>query len=161
MKKKHSLIFGLLINLFLVVSCSSYTNVNDDDGNNEQNIEEEITMKELKLKINDNIVDVDWENNESVDDLTNKVGDSLIIECSRYGGFEQVGSLDRTIVSNDERMTSSIGDIYLYNSSNIVIFYGQNTWSYTKLGHISNMTNQEIITLLDVPSIEVELFLNN
>lgn len=161
MKKKHSLIFGLLINLFLVVSCSSYTNVNDDDGNNEQNIEEEITMKELKLKINDNIVDVDWENNESVDDLTNKVDDSLIIECSRYGGFEQVGLLDRTIVSNDERMTSSIGDIYLYNSSNIVIFYGQNTWSYTKLGHISNMTNQEIITLLDVPSIEVELFLNN
>lgn len=160
MKKKYSLIFGLLINLFLVVSCSSYTNVNDD-SNNEQNIEEEITMKELKLKINDNIVDVDWENNESVDDLTNKVGDSLTIECSRYGGFEQVGSLGRTIVSNDERMTSSIGDIYLYNSSNIVIFYGQNTWSYTKLGHISNMTDQEIITLLDVPSIEVELFLNN
>lgn len=56
---------------------------------------------------------------------------------SIYGGFEQVGSLGKAITSSDTSITTSSGDICLYQSNQIVIFYGSNTWSYTKLGHIS------------------------
>ena len=62
-----------------------------------------------------------------------------------YSDFEQVGSLGKTITSNDETLTTSAGDICLYQSNQIVLFYGSNTYSYTKLGHIvlskSELTN--------------------
>ena len=66
---------------------------------------------------------------------------------SMYGDFEQVGSLEKTIISDDERITTSPGDIVLYSSNQIVIFYGSNTWSYTKLGHI-NLSKSELTNLL-------------
>lgn len=73
--------------------------------------------------------------------------DGLTIELHRYGGFEQVGSLGSTIKSNDSSITTNAGDICLYQSNQIVFFYGSNTLSYTKLGHI-NLTKTELVELL-------------
>lgn len=64
-----------------------------------------------------------------------------------YGGFEQVGSLGTSITSADDRITTSPGDIVLYSSNQIVIFYDSNTWAYTKLGHIS-LSKSELTDLL-------------
>ena len=71
--------------------------------------------------------------------MTNFAKDGLIITMSKYGGFEQVGSLGTTLSSNNERITTSAGDIVLYSSNQLVIFYGSNTWSYTKLGYMINI----------------------
>ena len=54
----------------------------------------------------------------------------------KYSTFEQVGPLGHTITSHDVEMTTSPGDIVLYSSNQIVVFFGTNTWGYTKLGHI-------------------------
>lgn len=65
----------------------------------------------------------------------------LIIKMSDYGGFEKVGSLGRELAEDNIHMTTQAGDIVLYNGSNIVMFYGPNTWDYTKIGSVRDGEN--------------------
>lgn len=67
---------------------------------------------------------------------------------SPYGGFEQVGGLGTTLPSNDVNTTTDPGDIVLYSSSNIVVFFGSNSWAYTRLGHIEGKSDGELRDLL-------------
>ena len=39
--------------------------------------------------------------------------------------------------------TTRAGDIVLYTGNQIVIFYGSNSWSYTRLGRIDDLTGWE------------------
>lgn len=66
---------------------------------------------------------------------------------SKYGGFEQVGSIGSTLPSADTRITTNRADIVLYTSNQMILFYDSNTWSYTKLGHI-NFSKSELTNLL-------------
>ena len=109
------------------------------------------------MKIDSISVDITWENNNSVKDLLNFAKNGLTINMSRYGDFEQVGSIGKNIVSNNKQITTNPGDVVLYNSNQIVIFYGTNTWSYTKLGHI-NLNQTELNNLLNKSN--VVLYLN-
>lgn len=94
--------------------------------------------------------------NESVKELKNLAKDGLTIELHQYGGFGQVGSLGSSIKSNDTNITTNIGDICLYQSNQIVLFYGANTYNYTKLGHI-NLTKTELIELLGDEDVVITL----
>lgn len=67
---------------------------------------------------------------------------------SMYGDFEQVGSIGTSIPRNDVQTTAQAGDIVLYSGSNIVVFYGSNSWAYTRLGRITNLTDAEFTDLL-------------
>ena len=64
----------------------------------------------------------------------------MTITLNDYGGFEKVGSLGRSLTTSNSQTTTTAGDIVLYNSSNIVMFYGSNSWSYTRLGKIDDLT---------------------
>ena len=108
---------------------------------------DETANMELTLKIDDIEVDVIWTDNDSVKALKNLAKDGLTINMSKYGGFEQVGSIGSTLPSSDTRITTNPGDIVLYSSNQIVIFYDSNIWSYTKLGHI-NLSKSELTNLL-------------
>ena len=99
------------------------------------------TGESMKLKINGEEFPVEWENNESVEALKEQC--PLTVEMSMYGGFEQVGSLGISLPRNDEQTTTDYGDIVLYSGNQIVIFYGSNSWSYTRLGHI--LADKEIM----------------
>ena len=104
--------------------------------------------KMLALRINDVPITVAWEDNASVDALKELVQENpLTVSMSRYGGFEQVGSLGSRLPSSDVRTTTTPGDIVLYSSNQIVIFYGSNSWAYTRLGHI---TDQDAAGMTDL-----------
>ena len=107
---------------------------------------EEGKFSAVKMKINDVPVSVEWEENESVKALTKNL--PITIKMHMYGGFEQVGSLGRSLPKNDKRITTKPGDIVLYSGNQIVIFYGSNTWAYTKLGRITGKTQSELTDLL-------------
>ena len=66
---------------------------------------------------------------------------------SMYGGFEQVGPIGQEIVSDDVQTTTEAGDIVLYSGDQIVIFYGSNSWAYTRLGH-ADLPRKEMEDLL-------------
>ena len=112
----------------------------------------------IELKINDTVVEVEWEKNNSVDALRSLVEEApLTIKMSQYGGFEQVGLLGTRITRNDVQTTTQPGDIVLYSGNQIVIFYGSNSWAYTRLGKISNLSKQEIKELLQGKDVTVTL----
>jgi hypothetical protein len=103
----------------------------------------------MTMKIGESPVQVDWEDNESVEALKSlaKQGD-ITIQMSMYGGFEQVGSLGESLPRNDKQTTTKSGDIVLYSGNQIVIFYGSNSWAYTRLGHISDKDESKMEELL-------------
>ena len=120
-----------------------------DEEQNTDNNEEKRGRMEMTLLINGEEVNVKWEDNESVRalaDLTAK--EPVTIDTSRYGGFEQVGGLGTTLPSNDADTTTEPGDIVLYTGSNIVVFFGTNSWAYTRLGHIEGKTRDELRDML-------------
>ena len=109
---------------------------------------EETTEEALQLLISGREMPVTWEDNPSVKALQNLVSEGeLTIAMSMYGGFEQVGPIGKDLVRDDEQITTSAGDIVLYNNNQIVVFYGSNTWAYTRLGHI-DLSAEEMTELL-------------
>ena len=116
---------------------------------NSERTESEENETMLQMKIGDTEVVVDWEDNESVEALKELCRDkSLTIQMSMYGGFEQVGSIGQSLPRNDRQTTTQAGDIVLYSGSQIVVFYGSNSWAYTRLGHITDKSPQEMAELL-------------
>ena len=117
--------------------------------------EEEEPM--MQMKINDTPVTVAWENNESVSALKELAADGLTIQMSMYGGFEQVGSIGQRLPSSDVQTSTSSGDIVLYSSNQLVVFYGSNSWAYTRLGHITDKTPEEMQALLSNGDVTITL----
>lgn len=75
--------------------------------------------------------------NDATKELTSLLESGPItVEMNDYGGFEKVGPLPESLTTSNSQITTQPGDIMLYQGSNIVIFYGSNTWSYTRLGKI-------------------------
>lgn len=112
----------------------------------QNNIQESSSMR---LLINNSEVSVSWENNEAVAALTDLVkAEPLEVNMSMYGGFEQVGSLGKSLPRNDKQTTTQAGDIVLYSGNQIVIFYGSNSWAYTRLGRITDKSASELTQLL-------------
>ena len=111
--------------------------------------ETEETEMILQMRIDDTNVTVDWEQNESVEALKTLCQDRpLTIRMSMYGGFEQVGAIGQSLPRKDSQTTTEAGDIVLYSGDQIVVFYGSNSWAYTRLGHISLFSTGQIPGLI-------------
>lgn len=81
----------------------------------------------------------------------------LEIEMSMYGGFEQVGSLGTSLPRDDKQITTKAGDIVLYSGNQIVVFYGSNSWAYTRLGSITDKTASEMADLLGNGNVRITI----
>ena len=115
--------------------------------------------KTMIMKIGNKALDVTWEDNASVEDLKKLAASDLTIKMSMYGGFEQVGSIGQAITRDDKQTTTKPGDIVLYSGDQIVMFYGSNSWSYTRLGKI-NLTEKELKDLLGNSDVTITLSLD-
>ena len=111
--------------------------------------DEAIGDSSMTMKIGDTKVNVDWEDNQAVERLRDMAKDGdITIQMSMYGGFEQVGSIGQSLPRDDKQTTTTSGDIVLYSGNQMVVFYGSNSWSYTRLGHISDKNAEDITDLL-------------
>ena len=112
----------------------------------------------LSLMIGETPVAVDWEDNESVDALRELCrAEPLQISLSMYGGFEQVGAIGTSLPRSDVQTTTASGDIVLYAGNQIVVFYGSNSWAYTRLGHISDQSAEDMEALLGHGDVTITL----
>lgn len=112
----------------------------------------------LMMAIGDTPVSVAWEDGDAVEALRELCREKpLTIEMSMYGGFEQVGSIGTVLPTADRQTTTSPGDIVLYSGDQLVVFYGSNTWAYTRLGHITDQTTQELTHLLSNGDVTITL----
>ena len=157
-KSIYLLIFGIML---ILSSCfanqSPNANATDIEHRQESQTEPTITeqgTKPMVLSIDGTEVPVTWEENPSVADLQKYL--PLTIQMSQYGGFEQVGSIGRSIVMDDKQITTNYGDIVLYAGDKIVIFYGSNSWAYTRLGHV-NLSQKEMTELLSKGNVRITI----
>lgn len=101
------------------------------------------------------------EDNSSAEDFIALLqkGD-ITIEMEDYGGFEKVGSLGRSLSTNDRRITTEPGDVILYQGNSVTIYYDTNTWSFTLLGRIQSLSQEELKDILGEGSVSVTFSLN-
>ena len=117
-------------------------------------VTEEAKETSMTLTIDGKEMPVTWEDNASVKEL--KGNCPLTVNMSMYGGFEQVGSIGQSISRDDKKITTEYGDIVLYSGNQIVVFYGSNSWAYTKLGHI-DLPEEELTQLLGNGDVVLEI----
>lgn len=98
----------------------------------------------MKVSIGNSIFTATLENNSAVDSLIEMMqNEPIVIDMSDYSGFEKVGSLGKSLPANNRQTTTQSGDIVLYNGDQIVIFYGSNSWSCTRIGRIDDLSGWE------------------
>lgn len=81
----------------------------------------------------------------------------LTLDLSDYGNFEKVGPLGHTLTRNDTQITTQPGDIILYQ---LTIYYDTNSWSFTRLGKINNVTKSELLEVFGSGDVTVTISLN-
>ena len=105
---------------------------------------EEGTVMNMNVQVGDAVFSATLEENEAVTAFVEMMRESsVVIRMSDYAGFEKVGPLGTSLPASNSQTTTHAGDIVLYNGNQIVIFYGSNSWSYTRLGHIDDLTGWE------------------
>lgn len=83
----------------------------------------------------------------------------LTLTMTENGGFEKIGDLPQSLPNSDVNQTARSGDIMLYIGRVMCIFYGSNSWAYTKLGALDDMTGTEIKEWLSGNPVEMTLSL--
>ena len=159
-ERKILLIFlCIAIPLLILTGCNDRSEVKEEiqETENTEDTQGDVQNMELKMTINETDVAVAWEDNESVDALKELARDGLKISMSMYGGFEQVGPIGQSLPRSDRQTTTSAGDIVLYSGDQIVVFYGSNSWSYTRLGKITDKSDQELSELLGNKDVTIKL----
>ena len=116
-----------------------------EDEAAEQNVKEEETMdRKMIVEVGGKHFTATLEDNKAADTLAEMMQeDPVTIQMSDYGGFEKVGDLGTELPTSNRQTTTRAGDIVLYQGNQIVIFYGSNSWSYTRLGRIDDLTGWE------------------
>lgn len=116
----------------------------------------------ISLTIGDKTMTATLVDNAATRELTALLSQgSVTIEMDDYGGFEKVGALPQSLPTSNSQITTQPGDIMLYQGRNMVIFYGSNSWSYTRLGKIDGATEESLRQFLGNGSVSVRLSLDS
>lgn len=111
-----------------------------DAGQETERSLEETDVK-LKVEVNGTTFTATPEDNAAADAFVEMIREApVVIQMNDYSGFEKVGPLGTSLPTSNSQTTTQAGDIVLYNGNQIVIFYGSNSWSYTRLGKIDDLT---------------------
>ncbi len=143
----------MIFMISMLVGCGSTKNETTEKTPEEINSEmvsvvteeqKESEVSQMKVQIGNVSFTASLEKNSTVDELIEMMRTApIVIGMSDYSGFEKVGNLGSTLTTNNVQTTTQSGDIVLYNGNQIVIFYGSNSWNYTRLGKIDDLLGWE------------------
>ena len=133
-------------------------NFNDNPSTGSGQAQNDNTMN---LKVNNRTMKVDLAKNAATEVLITKLKEAPITYTAHdYGGFEKVGALGFSLPSNDTRITTEPGDIMLYTSNQLCIFFDSNSWEYTRIGKIEGMTAQQLKDVFGTGEVSITLSLD-
>ncbi len=122
---------------------------------------EKVDRNTLYLKINGTTLTASLVDNSSTRALKELLSrNDITIGMHDYGNFEKVGPLGTDLPRNDEQITTTAGDLILYQGNSFVIYYDTNSWNFTRLGKIQNVTQAQLIALLGSGDVSVTLSLH-
>ena len=151
MKKAMYLTVVVIMSLaVLLAGCSNSEQEESDQESSsavrmeDNSSEAENSETQMNVQVGGSEFTATLEENAAADALVEMMEQGPVtIQMSDYSGFEKVGALGRSLTTSNSQTTTHAGDIVLYNGNQIVIFYGSNSWSYTRLGHIDDLTGWE------------------
>ena len=115
-----------------------------NNGNNDTSM-----PTEIKITISGKSLPVKIEDNAATKALVSALREaSITYEADDYGGFEKVGALGRSLPTSNTQISTQPGGVILYSGNQIVLFYGTNSWSYTRIGKMEYGTLDELKTFL-------------
>ena len=139
-----SIIIRLLVMALalLVMSCGG-------DEAQAQTIKEEDMTEKMYITIGNQTLPVTLVKNNATEALMAALAaNPITYEADDYGGFEKVGALGISLPTNNQQLTTQAGDVILYSGNQIVLFYGSNSWSYTRLGRIEYESLEQLKSFL-------------
>ena len=131
-----------------------------DTSSSEETAEAEVPAPEetLDIQIGDRVLTAELADNSSAEALAELLADGpLTLELQDYGNMEKVGPIGTDLPRNDEQITTEAGDIILYQGNSFVIYYAPNSWNFTRLGKINDLSEPELRELLGEGSVTVTL----
>ncbi|MDK2981366.1 MAG: hypothetical protein PWQ55_1713 [Chloroflexota bacterium] len=121
----------------------------------------EVEDSTMNLQIGDEIFTATLVENSSTAALKELLAEGPIsINMQDYGNMEKVGGIGTNLPTNDEQITTEPGDLILYQGSAFVIYYAPNSWNFTRLGKIDNITQEELRAVLGSGNVTVTLSLD-
>lgn len=139
-----SIIIRLLVMALalLVMSCGG-------DEAQAQTIKEEDMTEKLYITIGNQTLPVTLVKNNATEALMAALAaNPITYEADDYGGFEKVGALGMSLPTSNQQLTTQAGDVILYSGNQIVLFYGSNSWSYTRLGRVEYESLEQLKSFL-------------
>lgn len=136
-------LFCMLLAAFSLSACMpGETTVSSEGSQTAEEFQETLSDQEesaLKITVGDCELLATFEDNSSADEFRELLEEGPItIEMEDYGGFEKVGPLGTSLSRNDTQITTQPGDVILYQGNQITIYYGTNSWSFTRLARIDD-----------------------
>ena len=114
----------------------------------------------MNITIDNHVLAVTLVDNNATRALVERLQEGNVsYSSSSYGNFETVGNIGFSLPTSNSSITTQAGDVILYQGNQICIFYGSNSWSYTRLGRISNASETELRSLLSAGNVNVTLSL--
>ena len=142
--------------LFLL-ACSMLTLLSTDAIAQNDNT----TMDKMYITIDGHEQSVTLTNNSATKALVEKLQQAPVdVTLNSSGGFEIWGALGFSLPTSDQQTNAQPGDVVLYNGSNICMFYGSNSWSYTRLGKIDGLSESELRTFLKAGESNIKVTLS-
>lgn len=118
-------------------------------------------MTTMYITIQGNKREITLADNASVAALVERLQQgNITYTADEYGGFEKVGSLGFSLPQNDVRMQTQPGDVILYQGNQMVLFYGSNSWSYTRIGKIEGLSQAELRSFFGAGQGEMQVTLS-
>ncbi len=114
------------------------------------------------LKVNNSTLKVKLADNAATRALVERLKNGVVTYTAHdYGDFEKVGALGFSLPSNDTYITTEPGDIMLYTSNQLCIFFDSNSWEYTPIGKIEGMTKQQLKDSFGTGEVSITLSIDN
>ena len=123
--------------------------------------EKQTTMSKMYITIDGQTQAVTLIDNQATKTLVEKLQQTPVtVTLNSSGGFEIWGSLGFSLPTSNEQIDAQPGDVILYSGSNICIFYGTNSWSYTRLGKIDGLSESQLRTFLKAGESNISVILS-
>lgn len=143
--KKLLIVFMTLVLTMSFTACGNANQSSESESafidSNHTAETEDMTDMKMSVTIGEQSFTATLEDNAATRELVEMMKEAPVsIDMDDYSGFEKVGPLGRSLKTANRQITTQAGDIVLYSGNQIVMFYGSNSWSYTKIGTIDDLS---------------------
>ena len=146
--------FIFIMLIFLIACSEAASHSSQPEAQTKSSAQMETTVK-LKIHVNNTTFTATFEENSSAKAFAKFLAQGdMTLDKHDYGSFEKVADLPRSFPRNDTQIDTDAGDIILYLGNSITIYYDKNSWSFTRLARIDNVSKKRLKEILGKGSIK-------